>query len=243
MMPLPLLVILILARLVIAVQLTRVAYRQTLPNLLWLAGFFFLTSVGDIALMFNLFWLFGLCVGLGEIVMVMFIHQTFYRDRKSPYLIFLVIAIVFAIADFKISLADTKLLAFNPCNWVWLMVIGWQSYKLIRADKSVEDWIKARYKLVIAYSFFALVTPLLTVMGIASHFFPFITTILDSLALGFVVLGSLITFVVLEYLAWVMPQGYRRFLNRRYQSIEQTPGFSLEMSEDEIIRSFQASNS
>jgi hypothetical protein len=123
------------------------------------------------------------------------------------------------------------------------MVIGWQSYKLIRADKSVEDWIKARYTLVLAYLFVVLVTPLLTVMGIASHFFLFITTILDSLALGFVVHGSLITFVVLEYLAWVMPQGYRRFLNRRYQSMEQSPGFSLEMSEEEIIRSFQTSNS
>jgi len=145
------------------------------------------------------------------------------------------------VVDFKISLAATKLLAFNPCNWIWLIVIGYQSYKLIEKDRSVEDWIKARYKLVIAYSCVALVTPLLTVMGIASHFFPVVTVILDSLALGFVVLGSLIAFVVLEYLAWVMPQGYRRFLNRRYQSIENAPGFSLEMSEEEIMRSFQVS--
>jgi hypothetical protein len=243
MMPLPLLVILILARLVIAVQLTRLAYRQALHNLLWLAAFFFLTSAGDLALLFNLFWLFGLCVGAGEIVMVMFIHQTFYRDRKSPYLIFLTIAIFFAVVDFKISLAATKLLAFNPCNWVWLIVIGYQSYKLISADKSVEDWIKARYKLVIAYSFLALVTPLLTVLGIASHFFPFVTTVLDSLAMGFFVLGSLIAFVVLEYLAWVMPRPYRRFLNRHYQPLEQNPSFSIEMPEEEVLRAFQASNS
>jgi hypothetical protein len=243
MMPLPLLVILILARVVISIQLTRVAYRQSLPNLFWLAAFFLLTSAGDIALVFNLFWIFGLCVGLGEIVMVMFIHQTFYRDRKSPYLIFLAIAILFAVADFKISLAATKLLAFNPCNWVWLIVISYQSYQLIKADKTVEDWIKVRYKLVIAYSVVALVTPMLTVMGIASHFLPFIITILDSLALGFVVLGSLIAFVVLEYLAWVMPQPYRRFLNRSYQPIEQNHDFSFEMSEEEVLRAFQASNS
>jgi hypothetical protein len=189
--------------------------------------------------MFNLFWIFGLCVGAGEIVMVMFIHQTFYRDRKSPYLIFMIIAVLFAVLDFKISLASTKLLAFNPCNWVWLIVIGYQSYKLIKTDKSVEDWIKVRYKLVIAYSFVALVTPVLTVMGVVSHFFPFVTTILDSLLLGFVVLGSLIAFVVLEYLAWVMPSFYRRFLNRRYQPIEQSSGFSFEMSEEDVLRSFQ----
>jgi hypothetical protein len=46
MMPLPLLVILILARLVIAIQLTRVAYRQGLSNLLWLAAFYLSNQCG-----------------------------------------------------------------------------------------------------------------------------------------------------------------------------------------------------
>jgi hypothetical protein len=63
------------------------------------------------------------------------------------------------------------------------------------------------------------------------------------MALVFFILGSLITLVVLEYHAWVMPQGYRRFQNRKYQPVEQNPGFPLEMSEEEIIRSSQASNS
>lgn len=242
-MPPYLLVILIFTRLIIAVQLTRAARRKALPNLLWLAAFFYLTSTGDVALFFGLTWIFGLGVGLGEIVMVMFIHQTFYRDRRSPYLIFLAIALADTVINFQISFDGSSLLVFSPFNWLWLMIVAYQSYKQIAADKSVEDWIKARYKLIIAYSVAALGTPMLTLLGLVAPLFPLAAAVLESLILAFVILGSLVTFVVLEYLAWAMPEAYRRFLNRNYQPIAQNAGFSFEMSEEEILRKFQASES
>jgi hypothetical protein len=119
--------------------------------------------------------------------------------------------------------------------------LGYQDLRVV-FQVHLSRRLEKRYKLVIAYSCIALVTPLLTVMGVASQFFPFVTTILDSLVLGFIVLGSLITFAGLEYLAWVMPQPYRHFLNRRHQPIEQSQRFSLEMAEEEVPHAFQPGN-
>lgn len=234
--------ILVVARFIIAIQLTRVGRRNKLPNLLWLAAFFYITGIGDIFITLspvtnNFIWPFFLAVSLGEIVMVMFIQKTFYQDRRSPYLIFMAIAVALLALNMY-SVSVLPLPYYSPFNWLWLIVVGYLAYKKIAADPMVEDWVKARYKLVIAYSLAALAAPLYTILSFVSFYVP-------SLAMGlfsptgillaqvtiliFVTLG-----IVLEYLAWVMPERFRLYLNRNYQPAVQDTDLGL--SEEEILR-------
>lgn len=240
--------ILVLARLIIAIQLTRVGRRQKLPNLFWLAAFFYITGFGDVFITLspvtNLMWPFFLAVGLGEVALVMFIHKTFYQDRKSPYLFFMVIALAILAYDMYSLFAfpeSTFLPHYNPFNWLWLIVVGSQAYKRIATDRAVEDWVKARYKLIIAYSLAALVAPLYSILVViamfspafaASFFVPTIQLVAQVGILIFVTIG-----IVLEYLAWVMPERYRKWLNRNYQPPGQD---QAELSEEEIMSKLMA---
>ncbi len=236
--------ILVVARLIIAIQLTRVGRRQKLPNLLWLAGFFYITGTGDIFFTLspvtNFPWPFFLAVGLGEIMLVMFIQKTFYQDRKSPYQIFLLIAVAILAADLFYALF---LPYYSPFNWLWLIWVAYPAYKKIAADPAIEDWVKARYKLIIAYSLAALAAPLYTILTLIALLIPAMvgwlyaptsTLVAQVAILVFVTIG-----IVLEYLTWVMPEGYRRFLNRNYQPPVQDKA-ELELSEEEIMRKSKA---
>src|SRR5512145_62876 len=213
--------ILVIARFIIAVQLTQVGRRQKLPNLLWLAAFFYITGTGDIFITLSpvtkLLWPFFLAVGLGEVMLVMFIHKTFYQDRKSPYLIFMVIALGILVMDLvslRVNPATTYLPHYNPFNWLWLIWVGYQAYKKIVTNPAVEDWVKARYRLIIAYSLAALAAPLYSIISIIPYvsqsfgawFYteptgPTIQLIAQVGILVFVTIG-----IALEYLAWVMPE-------------------------------------
>ncbi|MBN2117292.1 MAG: hypothetical protein JW730_12010 [Anaerolineales bacterium] len=232
--------ILVVARFIIAVQLTRVGRRQQLPNLLWLAGFFYITGIGDIFITLspvtNLMWPFFLAVGLAEVMLVMFIHKTFYQDRKSPYLIFMVIALAILAAD---MFYPSFLPYYSPFNWLWLIWVGYQAYKKIASDPAVEDWVKVRYKLIVAYSLAALAAPLYTILTLIALFIPAMAGWLYIPASILVAQVGILVFVtigiVLEYLAWVMPEGYRRFLNRNYQPPARDKA-ELELSEEEIMR-------
>jgi hypothetical protein len=235
--------ILVIARFVIAIQLTRVGRRQKLPNLFWLVGFFCITGIGDIfftlSTFTNFLWPFFLSVGLGEIMLVMFIHKTFYQDRKSPYLIFMFIAVAFLLAN----IFSTFFAFWSPFNWIWLIVVANQAYKRVAVNPIVEDWIKARYKLVIAYSLVTLFPPLYTILWLTATVSVPLANLLYSPVGGVVALLVNVGFstigVVLAYLAWVMPESYRRFLNRNYQPPAQDNA-ETELSEEENIRKLRA---
>lgn len=227
--------ILIVVRTLIALQLLRASRDKGLLNLRWLALHFVFTCLGDIALAFlTSRWMFALGQALGEMSLVMFIHQTFYNDRKSPYRIFLGIAAIYGVLGIAIGLnkpMPPSPTPVNPFDWGWLIVVSSQAYRHIRTDKNVEDWIKWRYRLMIAYAAFLLISPINTTVNFLSP------GLLPSSAWTQVVAGAV------QYLVWVMPEAFRRFLNRNYQSVIQTAGFSFEMSEEEILRQFQTSKS
>lgn len=231
------LALLLLARVVIAVQLTRVALRQKLPNLFWLAAFFAITALGDVyfstvAMATGIFWPFGLSIGLGDIVLVLFIQKTFYQDRKSPWLVFLGVAVIVAVMD-----VIRPFPFFSPLTWLWLIVVGYQAYRQIAADKAVEDWVKARYLLVVAYSIIALSGPFLSVSGYLAAAVPALTPYVTGPTAQMVNAVLTVIGIAVQYLAWVMPEFFRRFLNRKYQA--PALGSALGMSEEEVLRQFQ----
>ncbi|MBK9923746.1 MAG: hypothetical protein IPP66_00510 [Anaerolineales bacterium] len=235
--------VLVIARFIIAIQLTRIGRHQKLPNLLWLAGFFYITGLGDIFFTLspftNFIWPFFLSVGLGEIMLVMFIHTTFYQGRKSPYLVFMVIAFAFLL----LNVFSTTFAYWSPFNWIWLIVVGYRAYKQISTNLAVEDWVKIRYKLVIAYSLVTLFLPLYTVVWVSASFVPSWQTLIYSPVGGVIALMVNVSFttlgVVLAYLAWVMPENYRRFLNRNYKPPVQD-AVEMQLSEEEIINKLKA---
>lgn len=238
--------ILVVARFIIAVQLTRVGRQQKLPNLLWLAGFFYITGIGDIFVSLspvtNLTWPFFLAVGLGEVVMVMFIQTTFYQDRKSPYLIFMVLAVAILVVDMIAWSNSAYVPYYSPFNWIWLIWVAYQAYKKIAANPAVEDWVKARYKLIIAYSLAALAAPLYSIISLfalvspsfAAWFYNSPSTPIIQVGAQVVILIFATIGIALEYLAWVMPEKYLQWLNRNYQAP------APDKAEEEIMRKLKA---
>jgi hypothetical protein len=49
---------------------------------------------------------------------------------------------------------------------------------------------------------------------------------------------AVITAVILYYLAWMMPEAFRSFLNRNYKGQEQTVDVT-QLSEEEILKQFE----
>jgi hypothetical protein len=227
--------------------LTRVGQRHKLSNLLWLAGFFYITGTGDIFITLspvtNIIWPFFLAVGFGEVMLVMFIQKTFYQDRKSPYLIFMVIALaIFGASLYMLANQMAFLPYYSPFNWLWLIWVGYQAYKKIATDQTVEDWVKARYKLIIAYSLAALVAPIYTILTLLPFVIPSVAVWLFAPTSILVAQVGILVFVTigiaLEYLAWVMPERYRRYLNRNYRA-PMPDEAELGLSEEEIIQRLQ----
>lgn len=223
----PLLVIVLLIitilRLVLAIQLTVVARQKDMRNLLWLSVYFYATFFFDIFLNLNATThtmvnvggmtlyifsaLYSLAYLVGDIALISFIRLTFYRDRKSPYLFYLGSALAFFIIGLVVAFttASSVTAPFNPFIWVWLTSAAYQGYRQI-ADKPVEDWVKARYQLMLAYAIPLLLVALLSIpvaMGAGQ-----IISILG-------ILISIPAFI-LQYLVWAMPANFRRYLNRNY---------------------------
>jgi hypothetical protein len=217
------LVLIAFVRLLLVSQLARAVFRLARRDLLWLAVHYLATFVFDISFILagaaragnlpgkwilplgGLQCLFGL---LGDLALVSFIHQTFYRDRKSPAWVFIGSALViFGLGIGAIPLVEFPI--FNPLIWGWLAFGANQAYRRLAGEPYVEDWIKARYRLMVTYSFMLILTALLplTEFVLAAPVQVAALTILD------ILLGA--AAITLQYLVWVMPESFRKWLNRK----------------------------
>ena len=228
--------ILVLARIVIGVSLTRTALRRNVRNLLWLAAVFYVNGFFNIfytRAFYNVF-LFFIGAIPDQVCLILFIRQTFYRDRQSPWVIFMAITLLGGLAMLLVGLNDPTSGAIPQivsvvlaCNWLWHTVIAVQAYRVAASDRVVEDWVKARYRLMIAYCGIGLLLP---VLGGLNAVFEIPRSVSRPI-IGLVSIAS----IVLQYLAWVMPAGYRRWLNRNYQPPVEDEA-ELALSEEEIMQ-------
>lgn len=216
-----LLIILTLARLWIGLQLYLTARRSKRTNLYWLAGLFILavysifTPTPDSPI--GNYWFFHLGFVAGHFCLVMFIHTTFYRNRKSPVAVFLgLVGLAFIVDVYALAVNDLNLAGIisviSVINWTWHLVIAWSAYKTIAADPSVENWIKARYQLMIVYVPMMI---LISVQVVASStdLSPFVPRSL--LPIGLLII---IASIILQFLVWVMPEPFRLWLNREQKA-------------------------
>jgi hypothetical protein len=222
--------ILLILRLGIGVILFRLALNPRYRNLHWLAAVFYLNFV-------NIF-VRGSALGpVSQVVMVviqiclaMFTHTTFHQHRRSP--------VVWVIAGLVVSGGATLYLTQNvptyqgpqpmyvmcAVNWFWHALVALQVWLKLRSDRSIEDWIKTRYALVVTYA---------VVMG---GLFVVIVTRVRLPYFGFNVI--MMVALVLQYLAWAMPAAMRRYLNRNYQppTVDEK---ALGMTEEEALRAVE----
>jgi hypothetical protein len=222
-------------RLVIGVQLLFNAKRNNLPNLYWLGVLFLVNFVsllflplpgvnnplssGSLSL-----WIGNGYAVLTGLALIAFIRTTFYVNRPSPHRWFLGVHLaISAIALYGITASESY---SNPnplvagfylsaaILWAWHAVIAYQALVAIQGDKNVEDWVKGRYQWMIGYAVIAAVGSLINGIRIAFNV-PSLVTILGLLAL----LANIFT-VIPQFLVWSMPDGFRKWLNRKQQTPE-----------------------
>ncbi len=203
--------IFLILRLGIGVILFRLALNPRYRNLHWLAAVFYLNFVSML--------LGGPVMGsLSQVLMIvihiclaMFTHVTFYQHRRSPVAWIIGGLVVAGGASLFLSLRVPPYLGPQPIsymcavNWFWHALVAWQVWRRLRSDRSIEDWIKTRYILVVTYG---------VVMG-ALFVLPLWRSPLALLRWSWPI--SMMIALVLQYLAWGMPGPLRRYLNRNYQ--------------------------
>ncbi|MHA1720832.1 MAG: hypothetical protein ACTSWX_02390 [Promethearchaeota archaeon] len=228
-------------RLFIAVALGRYAIKTKGKNFWWLFGLYFTSaSFGLADHILKIGKIFPLSSGFRFVCMVLFIHYTFYLDRKNPTIYFILISVITGITIIifnilynfinPIEIYDnivriTQMMG-NFFIFSWLIYTSFQSFLLIRNDDTIDDWVKMRYKLVLLYSF----------IGI---FVAFAYATLKSTEINFYIIFIFITSIFYQFIqliAWVMPKFLRKYFNRHYIHDENSSKMNDELSEEDIIR-------
>jgi hypothetical protein len=224
--------ILLVLRFGIGVILFRLALDPRYRNLHWLAAVFYLNFL-------NLFLRSPVLGPAALVVMVviqiclaMFTHTTFYRHRRSPVAWMIGGLVAAGGASFHPSLrfpgyaGPQPLLMMCAVNWLWHALVAWQVWRGLRFDRSIEDWIKARYALVVTY---AVVMGALFLMPLWQSPLPFVRMTL---------LVTMMFALVLQYVAWGMPAALRRYLDRNYQPATAAEQ-ALSMTEEDLLRALE----
>ncbi|MBN2371647.1 MAG: hypothetical protein JXO72_14285 [Vicinamibacteria bacterium] len=219
-------------RLGIGVILFRLALNPRYHNLHWLAAVFYLNFINLFLRDPALFPLPLILMIVIHICLALFTHTTFYQHRRSPVAWIIGGFVVVGALPFFTALGGPLFWGVTPLhlmcaiNWFWHALVAWQVWRKLRLDRSIEDWIKVRYTLVVAYA---------TLMGML-----FLLPVWRS-SISFVgLIGpvGMMVGLVLQYLAWGMPAALRRHLNRNYRP-PVTDATALNVTEDDILRELQ----
>jgi len=204
-----------LLRLVVVFPLFSTARRNKLVNLYWLSAHFLalvialpFAAVGTI----DNRWIFWTFISISEIVLIFFIHTTFYRGRSSALWFFLTPAIVGLFGGmYGTYIGNFELSAWfvypnAVLIWGWHLVEAFRAYDNIEEDESTEDWVKSRYSLMITYSILDLISAFLGVLTT--------TNLITGSALALITVALNFASGITQILTWLMPEWFRRWLNR-----------------------------
>lgn len=233
-----LLIVFILLRAIIGVRLLWVARQNKLSNLYWLAVQFIFVAIGALFVPtagnpvanfpFSL-WLFLSFTGpIPQILNITFTQTTFYQNRKSPVWLFVglsTISIVISLYGAAISQSNYEqnpLVAWNNVGilitWFWHGWAAYEAFTAVAKDEAVEDWVKARYQLIIAYTIIFGVAAIGSLVRVYAGGGSTVTPLGN--AMGILTLLSQIVGVTVQFLVWVMPENFRNWLNRNQKARE-----------------------
>ena len=173
-----------------------------------------------------------------------FTKFTFYENRKSIFKIiviattinYIILVIPKILKNFSlyVDIIDSYIgkILDNVFSITWAVIVfGWLAYAGIESynhlkNKNVQPWVKKRLLLVIYSSIllmFVSVPDLIDILtGRVFHDYVF-----------YIQMTMIATLMVMEFLAWIMPKGLKKFFNRGYK-IEKE--IETELSEEEIIK-------
>lgn len=229
-------------RLIIAVALARYAIKTKGTNFWWLFGLYFTSGIfGLTDLILQIGDIFPLSSGFRFICMVLFIHYTFYLDKKNPTIYHFIISVIagILIIIFNVlynyinplevydTIARLTQLIGNLIIFSWLIYASYHAFNNVKNDDTVDDWVKMRYKLVILYSFIGIFT------AIAYN-------TLTTTEINFYTISIFIATIVYQFvqlIVWVMPKFLRNFFNRNFTSSQKIDM----LEEEEIINKIRGS--
>ena len=204
------------------------AYQLKMKNLIYLGTGFILIPIGFIGsvIIVDSWSIFfeELLVSSGFILGTCFTNLTFYKTRKSPGRLILIAVITLALIQigfsilkaiektpFNFYLSAAFDLVFTVLTFNWISWSSYSAYKRIR-DKEIMPWIKVRYK-IIAFSSF-----ILSLHVIPEFFTPWNMDFIhqNNFAFGITAIMAII-FAVGMFLAWIMPNWFKNYLNKGYK--------------------------
>jgi hypothetical protein len=213
------LVMMSLLRLAVAIPLFQTARRNNLTNLYWLSAQFMALVIAvpfAAAGTWDNRWIFWTFLSFSEIALLMFIHTTFRRGRSSAMPVLMTLAVIGLIGGTYGTITNNfefsawMVYPNAVFAWGWHLREAIRSYGNISRDPSTEDWVKSRYVMMINYSIVDFSGAVLGTLLTASVWVSDIGSI--------IVVGINFTSVVFQILTWVMPEPFRKWLNRNQET-------------------------
>ncbi|MFX1278000.1 MAG: hypothetical protein ACFFA3_01190 [Promethearchaeota archaeon] len=219
-------------------------------NLLPLILFFLITSLRLVfyALVPSLIIITLFLNQFPNILIVIFTKLTFFKDKKSPFKIFLLILIIVRSIDFIIrlifqisipmttSLEESNLVYYFfilfsitisfLLSHLWLGIIALKYYYYLKYI-NIEPWVKKRYQLIglssIIYSLSIFIYYFIPYNVIGLYEFP-------NVIYSYIILGFTIFYSICAFIAWIMPKRLKKFYNRGFKRLSEK-----EYSENELM--------
>lgn len=208
-------------RLLVAIPLFISARRNRLTSLLWLSAQFLCLAIAlpfvDIGVLDNP-WIFWPVISIAYVSLIMFVHITFYQDRRSPTPVFMSLTLIALVGGMYASTVGyPQLLLISPCGalvWSWHTIEAYRAYRKVENDLATARWVKARYQMMIAYGALNVFSSIFGILAAAG--------LEGNILVG--VLGALVNFsaVGLQLLTWAMPERFRLWLDRNRNAKAQT---------------------
>ena len=227
-------------RLIIAVALARYAIKTKGKNFWWLFGLYFTSGIfGLTDLILQTGDIFAFSYGFRFICMVLFIHYTFYLDRKNPTFYFFIMSVIAGILiiifhvlfdhinplELYNTIASITQIIGNLVIFSWLIYASYKAFQNVKNDDTLDDWVKMRYKLVIFYSLLGIF------VAIAYGTMSSTEVNLYNILIFF----ATIVYQIVQLIAWTMPKFLRNFYNRHFMAHTSSSNIIDELSEEEII--------
>ena len=240
----------IVLQLIVATFLSIKVIKTKRYNIIPLILFFFISSLRIISFFMSPSFLiiFLIMVQFPNILLVIFTKLTFFKHKKSPFKVFLIILIIVRFFDFIIRinfqisipmtyyLEESNLIFYYYIlfsitisfllSHLWLGITALRYYKIIKSS-NIEPWIKLRYGLIgwgsFIYTFSIFLYYLIPYDIIGVFAFP-------NIVYGYIILGFTVCYSLSMYFAWIMPKCLKNRLNKDFQVIEEK-----EYEEDELL--------
>ena len=234
--------------LIVGLNLLHKTIKTKIKNLAYLTAFHLGAALAAFFQMFNSYsdeLIYNLIVKIlyfsCVIFLSLFIRLTFYKDKKSPFALIIVISTVASIVsliagiinptsekDIFYFLGTFTLDILIMIATFWYAFIAMKQYAAFK-NQTIQPWIKKRYLISsITAACFASSGLSSTIISIINWELSDRTISTLSLLITTILLS---TFVIGSFLAWVMPERLKQYFNKGYQATDE-----IELSEEEIMK-------